>query len=303
MNSTSLTQFAPLLIGLIGVAVMAMRGCQNGPFGRHQLVNVSPEQELDLGRQAYREILSKSQAADERAPISKAVRDIGVRLARAAEDPALRKQAHINPNLKLEWEYSVLQDKQVNAFCLPGGKVAVFTGIVPVAETEAGLAVVMGHEIGHALLRHGAERMSEQQLTQTALSSAAMSMGNMDPGQRQVLLGVLGAGAQYGVILPFSRKNESEADHVGLLLMAKAGYDPREAARFWQRMTKATGGGKPSEWMSTHPSDESRIRNLEKWCDAEAMEYYNSAKDKIADRKLPPAAAIAPALRPTWPPR
>src|SRR5262249_7308555 len=160
-----------------------------------------------------------------------------------AEDPAIRKTLGIHDDLKLEWEFTVIRSRQVNAFCLPGGKVAVYTGILPVCRTDAGLAVVLGHEIGHALARHGAERMAQQELVQVGQVAVASSLGSLDPQKQQLILGVLGAGAQVGVLLPFSREHESEADHIGIILMAAAGYDPDEAPRFWVRMTEASKGG------------------------------------------------------------
>jgi len=158
----------------------------------------------------------------------------------------------------------VLQSDEVNAFCLPGGKIAVYTGIVPVAQNGDGLAIVMGHEIAHALLRHGGERMAQQKLVQLGTMAAGMSVSDMDPQQQQMVMAALGAGAQYGMLLPFSRSHESEADHVGLLLAAAACFDPHEAPKLWQRMG-ALAKQKPPEFMSTHPADATRIDQLNAW--------------------------------------
>jgi metalloendopeptidase OMA1, mitochondrial len=174
-----------------------------------------------------------------------------------------------------------VRSKQVNAFCLPGGKVVVYTAIFPVAENEAGLATVLGHEIGHALAHHGAERMAQEQLVKLGQLAVTESIDRLDPNQRQELYAVLGAGSRFGVLLPFSRKHESEADHIGLILMAAAGYDPREAIRFWQRMEEGSRGGQHAELMSTHPSHEHRIRDLEGWMSEALALYEKSERQKI----------------------
>src|SRR5262249_3349254 len=147
------------------------------------------------------------------------------------------------------WEVRVIRSKQINAFCLPGGKMVVFTAILPVCETDAGLATVMGHEISHALGRHGAERMAQQELANIGVMATGTGLGNMDARQRQQIMQVLNAGAKFG-IMSYGRRHESEADHMGLLLMAAAGYDPHEAVKFWVRMGKATGRSKTPEFLS-----------------------------------------------------
>jgi predicted Zn-dependent protease len=178
---------------------------------------------------------------------------------------------------EMEWAVEVVEGQEVNAFCLPGGKMVVYTGILPVAETEAGLATVLGHEIAHALAHHGAERMAKSQMAQIALNSAGASMSDMDPAQRQGVLQALNAGAKYG-ILSYSRSHESEADRMGLLLMACAGFDPKESIHFWERMQQATGNkGKPPEFASTHPSHETRISDLGRWM-PEAEKIYQERK-------------------------
>jgi len=222
--------------------------------GRTQLVDLSREQEAALGLQSYREILG-SERVLRQGPQVELVRSIGARIQRAAapEDPGF------------EWEFNVIESPQANAFALPGGKVAVYTGILPVTENENALAAVMGHEVAHAIARHGAERMAYQKLVQLGTVAAGVSMSDMDPETQRMVLGALGVGAQFGVLLPFSREHESEADYMGLIYLARACYDPREAPKLWQRMAQAGGGGAPAEFLSTHPSHETRIRQLEEW--------------------------------------
>ncbi|MGA8276758.1 MAG: M48 family metallopeptidase [Rhodanobacteraceae bacterium] len=236
--------------------------------GRKQLIDTTPAQEAALGLQSYREILSQSQVVSS-GPVPKEIRGIATRLIAVA--PKVEKYFASTQGTpddtdwsSYHWDVSVIQSDQVNAFCLPGGKIAVYTGIIPVAKTADGLAVVMGHEMAHALLRHGGERMAQQKLVQLGTLAAGMSMSDMDPQQQNMMMAALGAGAQYGVLLPFSRRDESEADHVGLMLAAAACFDPTEAPKLWQRMS-ATGGRKPAEFMSTHPADATRIRQLQSW--------------------------------------
>lgn len=227
--------------------------------GRTQLVDMSRDQEMALGLQSYREILSRERVVRS-GEVVDTVEDIGRRLAAAARehDPGF------------EWEFTVIDSEQPNAFALPGGKVAVYTGLMPVAENIDGMAVVMGHEIAHAIARHGAERMAHQKLVQLGTMAAGMALSDMDAATQQTVMGALGVGAQYGVLLPFSRDHESEADYMGLIYLARACYDPTEAPRLWQRMGQAAKGA-PMEFMSTHPSSETRIRQFEQWM-PEALE-------------------------------
>lgn len=170
-----------------------------------------------------------------------------------------------------------MQSDQLNAFCIPGGKIVVYTGIIPVAQNEAGLATVMGHEMAHATSRHGSQRVLQQNISQTAMTGVAVSLSDMDSDKQRVVLGALGAGAQYGVLMPFGRKHESEADQIGLTYMARAGYDPQESVRFWKRKEAKAGGHQP-EFLSTHPSGGTRIRQLEEWM-PKALEEYQHAKN------------------------
>jgi metalloendopeptidase OMA1, mitochondrial len=232
--------------------------------GRSQLVDMTREQEAALGLESYQQVLTENQVI-ESGPEVEAVRSIGARLAKASADMASG----------FEWQFNLLQSDQANAFCLPGGKVAVYTGLLPIAANADGLAVVMGHEIAHALARHGAERMAHEKLMQMGQMAAGVALGDMDPGAQRAVLGALGAGAQYGILLPFSRNHESEADHIGLLLMARACFNPEESVRLWERMSQASQG-QPPEFASTHPSHETRIQQLTAWlpeAEAEKSKY------------------------------
>jgi predicted Zn-dependent protease len=222
----------------------------NPVTGKSARVALSSEQEEMLGLQSFREVLSQSEVV-ESGPERDLIVKVAERLARATGEDAK----------DFKWEVSAVRSPQANAFCLPGGKIVVFTGILPYAKTEAGLATVMGHEMAHAIARHGSQRLLRSSMAQTLMMGASLSMGDMDPQQRQTVLAALGAGAQYGVLLPFSRDHESEADEMGLVYMARAGYDPRESISFWERMSES-GGRSPPEFMSTHPSHGTRIEHL-----------------------------------------
>ena len=233
--------------------------------GRTAHYALSTEQEKSLGLQSYQQVLSEEQTVTS-GPDYELVKRVAQRLATATGDSGK----------KFDWQVSVVRSPQVNAFCLPGGKIVVYTGIIPVARTEAGLATVMGHEMAHATLRHGSERLLQQKATQALMTGVQVSVGDMTYDQRQAVMGAIGAGAKYGFLLPFSRDHESEADAIGLRYMARAGYDPSEAVEFWKRMAEATarGGDKPPEFMSTHPSDATRIADLERLLPAAMKEYH-----------------------------
>jgi predicted Zn-dependent protease len=242
----------PLLIA--GVVVL-FQYCSsdrvtNPETGRAARVALSPEQEESLGLQSYREVLSQSEVVSS-GPEHEMVVRVARRLAQATGEAAN----------DFKWEVTLVRSPQANAFCLPGGKIAVFTGILPFARTEDGLAAVMGHEMAHAVARHGSQRLLRSSMAQTLMMGASFSLGDMDPSQRRAVMGALGAGAAYGVLLPFSREHETEADQMGLLYMARAGYDPREAIEFWERMSQS-GGQQPPEFASTHPAHATRIENL-----------------------------------------
>ena len=236
----------------------------NPETGRKSHVALSSEQEAALGLQSYQEVLSQAQTI-ETGPELDMVRRVASRLAAATGQAGA----------DFQWQVALIQNPQVNAFCLPGGKVVVYTGILPVAESEAALASVLGHEMAHATSRHGSQRVLEQNLAQTAMTGVAMSLSDMDYDKQRAIMGALGAGAQYGVLMPFSRKHESEADEIGLIYMARAGYNPRESISFWERMEHA-GGSQPPEFLSSHPSHGTRIQQLEAEM-PKAMEEYNKS--------------------------
>ena len=248
-------------------------GCETNPYtGRKQLLMTSIGQEVQMGAQAFDQVKNDPKMRPSQDPLDvEPVKRVAARIVEAAKRSKYAEMAK-----QFQWEVTVIKDdKTANAFALPGGKMAVYTGIFPMAKTESGLAAVMGHEVVHALARHGAERMSQGQLTNTVLqvAGAAIGLSGGNPMLGQATMAALGAGAQVGVLLPFSRKHESEADYVGLLLAADAGYDPRESVALWERMGQASGGGGQSEFLSTHPSHDTRIDQLKEWM-PEAMAIY-----------------------------
>jgi metalloendopeptidase OMA1, mitochondrial len=241
----------------------------NPETGRAARVALSSDQEQALGLQGYREVLSQSDVVNQGPEYEMVVR-VAKRLVNAIGEDGRG----------FEWHVSLVRGEQANAFCLPGGKIVVYTGILPYTRTESALAAVMGHEIAHAIARHGSQRMVRTNIAQTLMMGAQMSFTDMDPRQRQMVLAALGAGAQFGVILPFSREHENEADAMGLFYTARAGYDPQEAIAFWQRMEEA-GGKQPSEFMSTHPSHATRIAHLRELMPRALAEYRGGSN---ADR-------------------
>lgn len=236
--------------------------------GRQQLIDSDIEQDVALGLQGFRQVLSESRVVTS-GDLPQQVEEITRRLVEAGprveEWIARAKGVPMKtPWDAFQWQVVVIDSPQANAFCLPGGKMAVYTGIIPVAQNVDALAAIMGHEVAHAVLRHGAERMATQKLVQMGQMAAGMSVSDMDPGQQRMVMAALGAGAQYGMILPFSRNHESEADYVGLMMAAGACFDPREAIGLWERMG-GQGGQRPPEFSSTHPSSETRIQQLQAW--------------------------------------
>ncbi len=224
--------------------------------------SISIDEEKAMGLQAYEDILSKESPVDPNSQVARQIREIANRLiAKVPEvEAALAAENGKQPNRvwqTFEWDVNVIQSDQANAFCLPGGKMAVYTGLLPVAQNADAVAVVMGHEIAHALLRHGAQRMSQQKLGQLGQMAGAMS--GMDPQSQQMMQAAMG----YGYLLPYARKHETEADAVGLMLAAAACFDPQASVPLWERMSQASGGQAPPEFSSTHPNPGTRIQNLQ----------------------------------------
>lgn len=283
----------PIVIGLIAIGITMARGCQHGPFGRTQVVAISPDQESQLGLQAYREVLSTSHIVRQGRDVE-AVHRVTQRLIRATQSQEFQRR--IGTRLpKFEWHVEVVDDPQVNAFCLPGGKIVVYTGILPVTRNDAGLATVIGHEISHALAHHSAERMAQQQMANIGLTAAGASIGDMDPEKHRQVMMVLNAGSQFG-ILKYSRNHETEADHMGLLLMAAAGYDPEQSIDFWKRMSATSTGDSKPAFLQTHPSHTTRIHDLQQWM-PEAKEIYERSAPDIRGR-VKPEAETSPPPRP-----
>ena len=274
---------ATVVLCMLTIAV-SITGCETNPYtGRKQLLMTSIGQEIQMGAQAYNQVKSDPNMRPSQDPREvEPVKRVAARIVEAAKRSKYAEMAK-----QFQWEVTVIKDdKTANAFALPGGKMAVYTGIFSMARTEAGLAAVMGHEVVHALARHGAERMSQGQVANTVLqvAGAAIGLSGGNPLLGQATMAALGAGAQVGVLLPFSRKHESEADYVGILLAADAGYDPRESVALWERMAQSGGGGQP-EFMSTHPSHDTRIEQLKEWM-PEAMAIYQK-RTQMPAKPLP----------------
>lgn len=257
-----------------GPALLALlvAGCSTVAItGRQQLSLIPTSTMMSMSGQQYAEFLESHPVSTNREQ-TETVRRVGQRIRQAVE----RHFAAEGMSRELAgyaWEFNLVEDPQANAWCMPGGKVVVYTGLLPITQTETGLAVVMGHEIAHAVAEHGRERMSQQLVAQLGGMALSEALSAKPEETRRAWLAAFGAGAQVGALLPFSRLQETEADRLGILFMAMAGYDPREAVRLWQRMGQTRSGQPPPEILSTHPSDATRIRNLEKAM-PEALRHY-----------------------------
>jgi predicted Zn-dependent protease len=256
----------PMRRALVAVVMLVLVACQTVPItGRSQLILLAESDEKQMGLDSFQQILSKSKiSTDPR--LNEQVTRVGRRIAEATG------------RTDFQWEFKVIEDTQANAFCLPGGKVAVYTGILPVTRDDAGLAAVLGHEVAHAVARHGGERLSQQMAVEglTAVGTQTLLAGR-DPAVVQMVGAALGVGATVGVLLPWSRAQESEADHLGLIYMAKAGYHPIAARDLWVRMGQAAGSGQGesflAKFLATHPSSATRVSQIEAWI-PEALQYY-----------------------------
>ena len=245
---------------------LIVAGCATAPYtGRRQLMITSEGQENTLGYQAFSQIRQQYKPAKD-PQANELVNRVGQRIAAAANRPDYR------------WEFVVFQDDTPNAFCLPGGKVGIFTGILKYTQDEAGLATVISHEVAHALVRHAGERMSQSMMAQIGSLGLGVALAGQSPYVASAAQQAYGLGANVGVMLPYSRKQELEADEVGLILMAKAGYDPEAAVGFWERMVAGSKGkAKPPPFLSTHPTDDRRIREIQRLLPGIKERYYRPA--------------------------
>lgn len=248
--------------------------CSTNPLTKKSQLTLLPESELQaMGTQQYQQFLSSNRvisASNNRD--AEMVRRVGQRITKAVE--TYYAQNGISEKLNgFNWEYNLVDDKAVNAWCMPGGKIVVYTGLLPVSQNEAALAVVMGHEVSHALLQHGNQRMSQGLLQQLGGVALSVAVANKPAETQNLFLAAYGAGTTIGITLPFSRKQELEADRFGLIWTAMAGYNPEEAIALWERMERAAQGQKPPEFLSTHPSEGTRIDELRRYM-PEALKYY-----------------------------
>jgi len=254
-----MTRFSPLALLVLVSSCVSLPGTDKKAY-----IIVPESQEVAMGLEAFKEIKEKEKISKD-ARLNAILQRVGKRIAA------------VSP-VNYKWEFVLIESKEMNAFCLPGGKVAFYTGILPVLQNEAAMAIVMGHEIGHAVMRHAGQRMSQALTAQGLMLGVGLSM---EPGSktRDLVLAGMGIGAQVGVMLPFSRAHETESDSVGLRYAADAGYDPSEGARFWSRFAQATqSGGNPPTFLSTHPSSSSRIENLKRLQKEVQSTYEKSPK-------------------------
>lgn len=263
-----------ILIGMVAVSTFLFSACSTVPVtGRQQLSLVSSSEMLSMSTQQYDDFLKSNKvvpAGDSRTAM---VQHVGRNIQAAVEQYFRQNNLSLNG---YSWEFNLVDNKEANAWCMPGGKVVVYTGILPLTNNEIGLAVVMGHEIAHAVAGHGDERMSQGLLAQLGGAALSQALSQKPQETQQLWMTVFGVGVQYGALLPFSRVQEGEADRLGLIFMAMARYDPNEALGFWQRMAQQNKGQAPPEFMSTHPSDETRIAKIREEL-PEALRYYKKA--------------------------
>lgn len=248
---------------IVTCVLISLTACSTVPVtGRSQLNLIPGSSMLSMSFQQYDQFLQEHKLSSNKEQ-TQLVKQVGARIQKAVElyftQAGLSKQV-----ASYQWTFNLVEDKQINAWCMPGGKVVVYTGILPVTQNETGLAVVMGHEIAHAIAEHGNERMSHGLMAQLGGVALSTALSSKPSETQQLWMTAYGAGAQYGALLPYSRLQESEADQLGLIFMTMAGYDPNEAVSFWQRMASQKSGQTPPEFLSTHPSDTTRIENIKR---------------------------------------
>jgi predicted Zn-dependent protease len=255
---------------------MFLMSCSTVPITGRKQMNLLPESEImAMSLTQYSDFINQNKLSEDKEKVEM-VRRVGSRIASAVEE-YFREHGMSDRLKNFEWEFNLVEDDTPNAWCMPGGKVVVYTGILPITRDETGLAVVMGHEIAHAVARHGNERMSQQLTVQGLGTALAIAIDEKPDLTKNLFMTAYGVGSQLAYVLPYSRIHETEADQLGLIFMAMAGYNPQAAVDFWQRMSEL-GGENPPEFLSTHPADETRIKNLKEFM-PEAMKYYNPKED------------------------
>jgi predicted Zn-dependent protease len=272
------------VLALSFVCIFFISGCSKNPITGRKQFRLVPESQLQqLSQQQYTQFLSTNRVIrSNSSKDAEMVNRVGTRIAAAITEYYASKG--LSDALSgFQWEFQLVESKDVNAWCMPGGKVVVYSGLLPVAANEEGLAVVMGHEIAHAIAYHGNERLSQGLLKQFGGVALQVATMNKPAETRALFMLAYGVGSSVGVILPFSRKHELEADRFGLLFSAMAGYNPSEAVPFWERMSRAAGGNKPPEFLSTHPSDQTRISKMQKFTE-EAMDYYEKSRNNPVNK-------------------
>ena len=274
-NSTPVIRVAVILVLAI---LPVLAACTTVPITNRQSLQMVPDSELmALSLQQYRKVIDDSRLSTDQKKVAM-VRKVGMKLARASED-FLREAGMESSISYLQWDFNLIEDDEmINAWVMPGGKAAVYTGILPYTRDETGLAVVLGHEVAHAIAGHGNERMSQALLAQMGGMALSVALSSQPRETQAMAMAAFGAGASIGVLLPYSRLHESEADRIDLTLMARSGYDPRAAVPFWGRMNRASQS-RPPEFLSTHPAPDTRIENIQKYI-PEAMPYFEKARSR-----------------------
>jgi predicted Zn-dependent protease len=268
--------------------LIVLAGCSEvGITGRKQLSFVPASLVTSMSLQQYDQLISQSKLSTD-AQATAMVKRVGEKIVQAVEEYT-KTHSDKDPFAGYKWEFNLIEDKQVNAFAMPGGKVVVYTGILPATQNEAGLATVIGHEIAHIFANHGGERLSQSLLAQMGEVGLSAALQKQPEQTKSLFMSAYGLGTQVGILLPFSRTQENEADRVGLIFMAMAGYDPHVAVSFWQRMSESSKGqSKPPEFLSTHPADATRIKNIQDLI-PEALGYQKPAGTQEQKKAAAPA--------------
>lgn len=265
------THILIVLLGIVGITWI-LSSCTTVPLtGRKQLNIIPGSQMLSLSDQQYTDFIKSNKISADKKNTAM-VNTVGRKIAAAVEQ-YMTQNGMADQLQGYKWEFNLVESKEINAWCMPGGKVVVYTGILPLTKDETGLAVVLGHEISHAVAQHGDERMSQGLIAQLGGMALQEALSSKPQETQALWMSAFGVGAQYGALLPFSRTQESEADHLGLIFMAMAGYDPQKALDFWTRMAQQSQGSAPPEFLSDHPSDQNRIDAIKNEL-PEAQKYY-----------------------------